>query len=345
MVIRKVLPKEKEKYNQTVPHIVQSWEWGDFRKKTSIKVIRLAKFDGRKLIQGLQLTIHPVPHTPYKIGYVAKGALPDKQTLNALGKIGREENLIFIKIEPHVLISDSARKKMKEYETQLCSGKQFIRTSREIFARYSFLLDLSQTEDELLSNTKEKTRYNIRLAQRKGVKIEERTDEKAFKIFLDLYFKTCQRQKYFGHDKTYHRLLWETLKAASMARVLLAIYKKTPLVAWIVLNFKDVAYYPYGGSSLAFRNTMASNLVCWEAIRLGKRLDCKTFDLWGCLGSEPNKNHPWYGFHRFKAGYGGKPVEYIGSYDLVLNPGMYKLFNLANQLRWKYLRVKTRLPL
>jgi lipid II:glycine glycyltransferase (peptidoglycan interpeptide bridge formation enzyme) len=78
----------------------------------------------------------------------------------------------------------------------------------------------------------------------------------------------------------------------------------------------------------------------WQAMLFGKNQGCHTFDLWGSLGPNPKKSDPWYGFHRFKKGYGGKLVEFIGSFDLVINKPLYKLYNIADSLRWKWLKLK-----
>ena len=123
--------------------------------------------------------------------------------------------------------------------------------------------------------------------------------------------------------------------------MLVAKYKGKTLVTWIVFTFNNVLYYPYGASSSEHKEVMASNLMMWEAIRFGKKMGCKVFDMWGSLGPSPDSKDPWYGFHRFKEGYGGKLVEFIGSYDLVLSPFLYQLYNLAHRTRWLYLRART----
>jgi len=117
-----------------------------------------------------------------------------------------------------------------------------------------------------------------------------------------------------------------------MARLLIATYNNKPLTAWMLLNFKDTLYYPYGGSSKLHPEVMANNLIAWEAIKLGKKLDCKNFDMWGALDPNASTKNPWFGFHRFKMGYGGKLVEYIGTYDLVFNWPIYLFFTLIDKL-------------
>ena len=177
-----------------------------------------------------------------------------------------------------------------------------------------------------------KTRYNIRLAQKHGVKVEEHTDDQAFEIYLKLYFETTKRQNYHGHNEHYHRKVWQTLKAVEMARLLIAFYKGKPLTAWMLLNFQDTLYYPYGGSSKTHPEVMANNLVAWQALKLGKKLGLKKFDMWGALGPDADPEDPWFGFHKFKQGYGGHLVEYIGTYDLVFNWPVYMLFTIIDRL-------------
>jgi lipid II:glycine glycyltransferase (peptidoglycan interpeptide bridge formation enzyme) len=133
--------------------------------------------------------------------------------------------------------------------------------------------------------------------------------------------------------------MWASLKN-SMAYLLIAEYRGKPLVAWILFIFNNVLYYPYGASSNEHREVMASNLMMWEAIRFGKKMKCGTFDMWGSLGPNPDPSDPWYGFHRFKEGYGGTLTEFVGSFDLIINPFLYQLYNLAHHARWVYLRIK-----
>ena len=177
-----------------------------------------------------------------------------------------------------------------------------------------------------------KTRYNIRVAQKHGVSIEERLDDEAFKIYLKLYFETTKRQKYHGHNQEYHKQVWENLKKSQMARLLIAFYQKQPLTAWMLFSFKDTLYYPYGGSSKLHPEVMANNLIAWEAIKLGQKLHCKQFDMWGALGPSASSKDSWYGFHKFKMGYGGRLIEYIGTYDLVLNWPLYIFFTIIDRL-------------
>ena len=335
MSIRILTEKDKQDYNKLVSHIIQSWEWGEFRKKTGVDVVRIGIFEGKKMMSAFQLTFHPVPILGQTVGYLPKGPMPNKLMVDSLSSIAKEKKAAFVKIEPLQQASGQARNKLLELG--------LIPSKKSLFTKYNFLLDLTQSEEEILSGMHPKTRYNIKVAQKKGVEAYESVKDSDFEIYLKLYFETTKRQKYFGHTPHYHRLAWETLRDAGMARVLIARYKiqdtrYEPLVAWMLLNFGDTLYYPYGGSSTLYKDVMASNLVAWEAIKLGKEMKLKTFDMWGALGPDADGRDPWYGFHRFKQGYGPKHVEYVGTYDLVLNQTMYKLLNAGDKLRWILLR-------
>lgn len=351
MLIREVQEEEKEAYNQVVDHPLQSWEWGEFRLKTGLRVIRLGVFDEKKIMSGYQLTLHPVPKTPYTIGYLPKGPLPDQAMLDSLKKIARSENCLFIKLEPNIGFHPQT------HEFLLKNG---CRLGKPLFTKYSFQLDLSPSEETIFSQMLPKTRYNVRLAQKNGVTVTENNSPEAFEEYLRLSKETTDRQHFYAHDEQYHRLMWQTLQPSGIARLLTASISsrhselactepaecgsesvQKVLVAWILFLFHDTLYYPYGASSSQQRELMASNLMMWEAIRFGKNQKAKMFDLWGALGPSPNSKDPWYGFHRFKEGYSPKLVEFLGSYDLVVKPQLYFLYNLIDKLRWIFLKLKS----
>ncbi|MBI3103618.1 peptidoglycan bridge formation glycyltransferase FemA/FemB family protein [Candidatus Daviesbacteria bacterium] len=326
MDLRPISDKQRSQYNKLVTHVIQSWEWGEFRKSLGIPLLRYGLYHNNKLSIVFQLTLHKIPFTKKFVGYLPKGPAPDKELADALKKIGKAYNRAFIKLEPHVIATPD-----------LIRGKQspnqsFTPSAKPLFTKYNFILDLTKSEEELLKNMHPKTRYNIKLAQKHGVKVEERTDDEAFEIYLKLYFETTKRQGYHGHNQEYHLKVWQILKQAGMARLLIAFYKNEPLAAWVLLNFKDTLYYPYGGSSKAHPEVMANNLIAWEAIKLGKKMGLKKFDMWGALGPDANPKDPWFGFHKFKQGYGGQLVEYIGTYDLVFNWPIYIIFTAIDKL-------------
>jgi len=308
-------------------HPLQAKEWGDFREKTGVKVIR---------IDNLQLTIHLIPHTRYAIGYLPRGSLPTKQMLIELQRIGRDEKCVFIQLEPNIENIENLKPKLHNLG--------LIPAAHPLLTKYTFVLDLTQSEEELLKNMHPKTRYNIRVAEKKGVKVTEDNSAKAFAEYLKLTKATTQRQAFYAHSENYHRLMWETLRSQTSekltAHLLKATYGNEVLVTWILFVLGDTLYYPYGASSNNHREVMASNLIMWEAIKFGKKLGLKKFDMWGALGPNPDIKDPWYGFHRFKQGYGGKLIEFVGSYDLVINQKMYFVYKLMDKIRWTILRFR-----
>jgi lipid II:glycine glycyltransferase (peptidoglycan interpeptide bridge formation enzyme) len=342
MIVREVFESERKNFNQVVTHPLQSWEWGEFREKTGLNVIRLGLFDGQKIKEGYQITIHPLPKTQYYIGYLPKGPMPNQIMLDTLKKLGQDRNLIMIKLEPNVGTKVSKVNSTKAFN----NIHQFLvendcRQGRPIFTPYTFEIDLTQSETELFKKMKPKTRYNVRLAQKKDIQVFEDNSNRAFAWYLKLLKETAQRQKFYYHNDRYHRQMWESMKEANIAHLLLAKYQGKILVTWILFVFNNVLYYPYGASTAQYKDTMASNLIMWEAIKFGKKMGCQKFDLWGSLGPNYNPKDPWAGFHRFKEGYGGDLIEFLGSYDLVINHRLYPFFRLAENLRWKYLRLKT----
>ena len=308
-------------------HPLQTFEWGEFRKKTGVKIVRTDKF---------QVSIHKIPKLPFNIGYLPKGEMPDKKTIEELKKVGRENNCIFIQLEPNAITS-------KEHQNEI-KKLGLVPATHPLFTRYTFVLDLSPSEDELLKNMHSKTRYNIKVAQKHGVEIIEDDSDEGFEQYLKLTKETTQRQGFFAHSEKYHRQMWETLKGKYAedkltAHLFLAKYKGEVLTAWILFVFKDTLYYPYGASSSKHRETMASNLMMWEVIKFGKKLGLAKFDMWGALGPNQDEKDPWYGFHKFKMGYNPTPVEFVGSFDLVINKPLYEIYKVTDKLRWAVLKL------
>lgn len=316
---------DKDSFNEKAHHPLQSWEWGEARKKMGIEVIRIG--DASDVYQ---MSLHSVPHTSYKVGYIPRSVLPNKEVLEFLYDYGKRHNIIFIKLEPYIKKTDGSFSLITESRLRITVS------SHSLFPEWTQMLDLTPSEDDLLAKMKSKTRYNIRLAQKKGVTVREESNEKGFGIFSKLYFETCKRQKYYGHSHEYHKTVWETL-SPSISHILIAYFENEPLAAYHLFKFKDIFYYTYGGSSDEYRNLMGTNLLMWEAIRLGKTLGATTFDMWGSLPPGYDEKNPWAGFTRFKEGYGTEFVQFVGSYDLVIHPLLYKLYSAVYSVREKWL--------
>lgn len=332
-------------YNSCVNHPLQAFEWGEFRKKTGINLIRRGIASPKKILNPYQMTVHQTPNFPYLIGYFPKGDLPSEELLNELEQTGKANKLSFIQLEPNVQIGN----------WKLEEGSGLKPAFHPLFTKYTFILDLTKTEDELLKNMHQKTRYNIRLSEKKGVRVGIDNSDKSFEQYLKLTKQTTERQKFYAHGEEYHKLMWSTLRSSTIeqlsnqtidlnklqAHLLVTTYNKKTLVTYILFTFKDTLYYPYGASSDEHREVMASSGAMWEAIKFGKNLGLKKFDMWGAANvPDPKPNNEYFGFHRFKEGFGATLTEFVGSYDLVINPLNYRLLTVADKIRWAYLRMK-----
>lgn len=332
MTVQLVPPTFRKQFDSLAPHPLQSWAWGEFREQLGQQVVRLGEFRRNILMHPVQCSFHQIPKTPWTIGYCPRGLLPTAQILAAIKQEAEKHRCIFVKFEPNVQVT-SKKLQVTSYLRELGFSP-----GKPLFTPYSFQIDLTQSEEELLSKMKPKTRYNVRLAQKKGVIVEENNSKEALEVFQQLTEETTRRQHFFAHDRRYRELLWEVMRKANIAHLIIARYKQEILTAWVLFFYNGVGYYPYGASSNQQRELMTSSLVAWRSLLLAKQRGCHTFDYWGSLGPHPDRTDPWYGFHRFKEGYGGKLVEFVGSWDLVIRPLLYHSFQLADRLRWLWLK-------
>src|SRR5579859_7869614 len=159
MDLRPIEPKLKNQYNKLVTHVIQSWEWGEFRQQLGLPLLRYGLFQKGKLKTVFQLTLHKIPGTSQFVGYLPKGPLPNKELAEALTEIGKQHHCAFIKIEP-----DIRADQVKPYTID----PRFLTSPKPLFTKFNFVLDLTKSEDELLKQMHPKTRYNIRVAERRS---------------------------------------------------------------------------------------------------------------------------------------------------------------------------------
>lgn len=328
---------EQKKFNLVATHPLQSWEWGEFRKKTGVEVTRLVVTEKEKIISSFQITWHKMPMIGWKIGYCPKSKIPNKEELEKILEIGKKKGAILVKFEPNEENDKDSVEKIKAL-----GEKYRFQLGKSLFTKFSMWLDIDKSEDEILKNMSQKTRYNVRLSEKKGVKVIEDNTEDGFEEYWKLMEETTKRQGFFAHTKSYHQKMWKTMRESGMAHLFRAVYQGKTLTTWILFNLNGVLYYPYGASSNISREVMASNAMMWEAIRFGKKMKCRKFDLWGSLGPVPDTTDPWYGFHKFKSGFGPKLVEFVGTYDLIISPSKYFLYGVIDKLRWVFLKILAR---
>jgi len=203
-----------------------------------------------------------------------------------------------------------------------------IRSTKNVQPADTLLLDLNKTEEELSAEMHQKTRYNIKLAEKKGVKVEKVEDQKeAINIFKELIKETSARDKFTPHSNSYYRKMLKSLDKNVCSWV--AKYEDKVLAANIVVNFGDTVTYLHGASSNKHRNLMAPHLLQWEQIKWAKGNGFQIYDFWGISDSDSR----WAGFTRFKRGFGGWEKKLPGTFDLVHNQRMYKLYKLIKKFR------------
>jgi len=192
MVIKPASSQKKE-FDRFAPHPLQSWAWGEFRKKMGQKVERFLIAKNQKIIGSFQVFFYRLPYLPYTIGYFPKGLAPTKEIIKTLKKIGKKHQAILIKIEPNITKDEFPGFPGHAKKLRLIPG-------RPIFTRHTLVINLTKSENELMANFHPKTRYNIRLAQRKGVKIIEDNSPQAFEKYWQLTEETTQRQRFYAHN-------------------------------------------------------------------------------------------------------------------------------------------------
>jgi len=257
-------------------------------------------------VNNFQIIWSRIPGTQFYFGYCGKSRIPGIQDLKDLRQEAQRVGGVGIRFEPNAQVG-----KMPE---GLVKGRRF-------FTPKTFYLDLTKSEEELLAAMHPKARYNIKIAQKHGVEIKQSNN---IDDFLRLTNETKRRQGFYAHNDEYFKKMWDHLKG-SIAHLFTATYKGEVLAAWIIFKFGDFIYYPYGASSEAHREVMATSLLLWEIARWGKAQGCKTFDLWGV---EEGK-----GFTDFKRRFGPAEIEFIGTFDLPTSP-LYGLFRIMENVRW-----------
>lgn len=306
------------KSSKMTSFITQSPEWAQFRLKTP-NVKKVLEIDG------CQIFVHKIPLLPWTIAYLPR---PEKLgNLEEIKKACQKEKAIFLKVEPTI-----------DYRPSTTDHK----ISNPVLPHHTIYIDLTKTEDELLAAMHEKTRYNIRLAEKKGVVIKNEDSLEAVGDFIHLLEQTEERQGFYSHPAQYYRTLWRSLRPAKMVYLLSAYAANTPntpIAAIMLFRYQDTLYYPYGGSNPKYRKYMAPHLLHWEAIKLGKKLGCKIYDLWGSYKDFPTESDPWWGTYRFKKGFGGQEITLPPTIDILLSP-LYPLYLLSDSLRWQFLRLK-----
>lgn len=250
--------------------------------------------------------------------------------LNKVRQLAKEENAVFVRVEPFK-VPNGILTKLK-----FTKVKKYSPLSQQYSPMNTLLLDLTKPEEELLNEMKPKWRYNIKLAFRKGVTVRQSDQKKDLKTFHKISSDMINRG-YYSFELKHYEKLYETLSETKNIKMFVAEYEKEILSIILVAFYRDVAIYLHGASSDNRRELMPNHLIQWAAIEEAKKRECKVYDFWG-IAPENMPDHPWEGITRFKTGFGGEKVQFIGAFDYTFQPIWYIMFSLFNLVRKKIKR-------
>ncbi len=322
------------------PHPLQSWQWGEFKSRWGWQALPLLLQIGenpeaQETLAAALVLKRKLPRTSLSILYVPKGPILDykngslrRVVLAELEQVARNERAIFIKIDPEVVhawgIDEQRRTPIghKLSEELISRGWRF--SNEQIQFRNTVELDLKRSADELLGAMKQKTRYNIRLAGRKGVTVRLGTLED-LKLIAEMYQATAARDGFAVRPVEYYLDAWQSLFNAKLAQPLIAEYDDQPLAAVIIVRYGKRAIYMYGASSNQERKRMPNYLLQWEAIRWAQTQGCGVYDFWGAPDNFVEED-PLWGVWRFKEGFRGQVVRHIGAWDFVARRFWYWIY-------------------
>ena len=310
------------------PHLLQSHRWGELQSRFGWQVER-HHIEAGELTVPVSLLIAPTLVPGGRFGYVAKGPALQadriEATLRPLSDLARGLGLAFLTIEP-------------ELESGWTPPPPW-RRGTAMQPENTSIVDLSPEPEQILAELKPKTRYNVRLAEKKGVRVEQSDDVGAF---AELAEQTSARHRIQLAREPYYRAIHELMAADGSCRIYLARSHGRALAGIIVLRFAGRATYLFGASAPEGRNLMPAYLLHWHAIQEMRVLGDTEYDLWG-VPPDARPGHPLAGLWQFKSGWNGRLVAYVGAFDLPLESTMWRGHQAMSKIRGNVRRVRSRL--
>lgn len=341
---------EWDRFVQTHPgaHLLQTAAWGELKSAFGWNVVRLITSDSGSSYQqrvGVQILIYSLP-LGYSLAYIPKGPVFDGffekdleytgLTWDRVDDVCRENRSIFLIVEPDIQFQPGKDHTLTNKMISIPEG--FIRGDLNIQPKQTIIVDIQAPEQEILQRMKQKTRYNIRLASKKGVRVRPSEE---FKAFYDLIIVTGNRDEFGVHSEEYYRTAYELFHSQGKCELLMAYFEGRPIAGIMVFAAGNRAWYLYGASSNEHRHRMPNYLLQWEAIKWARAQGCMSYDLWGVpdesesiLESQFTKRSDGlWGVYRFKRGFGGELVRSPDPWDRVYSPIMYRILRAVYRIR------------
>jgi peptidoglycan pentaglycine glycine transferase (the first glycine) len=325
-------------------HVLQTWAWGQVKnrfgwepfhllwRKDSGEVCAAALLLQRKLSLGnfgLPLSVMYVPRGP--VLDCSDQALVET-VLDELSEFARHKGAIFLKIDPDLPVGFGIpdEEGAEDHPVGLTmqdhlTARGWIFSDEQIQFRNTVAVDLNEDEDAMLMRMKSKTRYNIRLAERRGVTVRPGGVED-IDLLYQMYAHTAVRDDFLIRGKTYYQAVWQAFFKAGLAEPLIAEVGGEPVGGAVIFRFAGRAWYMHGMSLDAHREKMFNYQLQWEAILHSKAAGCHTYDMWGAPDNF-TEDDPLWGVYRFKDGFGGYVLRTLGAWDLPLRPLIYRLYS------------------
>ena len=320
-------------------HILQTSLWATLKSSFGWESERLGISLGNGLVAGAQVLYRQMPAGMGCLAYVPKGPVVDwaneeqlSALVTALDRSARSRNALSLTIEPD-LPDEPAH-----LDTMASLGFRHAPFS-SVQPRRTVIVDISGDQTAILAGMKSKTRYNVRLAHRRGVTVRE-ASERDLPSFHRLMAATAARDGFGVRSPAYYEAAFRLFVPQGRARLLLAEVDREAVAAVMVFARPPQAWYFYGASANAHREKMPNYLLQWEAIRWAKSLGCTIYDLWGIPDEDEqrleaefaNRQNGLWGVYRFKRGFGGRVVRSAGAWDRVYAPVRYRLYCWASSV-------------
>jgi lipid II:glycine glycyltransferase (peptidoglycan interpeptide bridge formation enzyme) len=321
------------------PHLLQSWQWGELKAGVGwIPERWMWSGAGGKAAAAAQVLRRPLRLLPQiAVLYAPRGPCLDyadeplrHKVMADLEEIARRRGGIFLKVDPSVLLgtgisgSPTAEDPVGASTARDLEARGWRPSREQIQFRNTMTIDLTHGEESLLGGMKQKTRYNIRLAERRGVCVRPGTLDDLGLLYR-MYAETSLRDGFVIRHEAYYRQAWGSFVQSGMAQILVAEVQGEPVAAIVVYQFGGTCWYLYGMSRQAHREDMPNHLLQWEAMRWARARGCHTYDFWGA----PDRlapDDPMWGVYRFKEGFGAQLLRTIGAWDFPVRPALYAVY-------------------